>query len=76
MNAAAIREELEREVAALPPEGLGRVLEYARWLRAVLSRPDAAVRLSSEQIESVREGGRQVARGEYIELDELLAKDS
>jgi hypothetical protein len=59
------KEELHKLVDELDEIDAAEVLAHVRWL---LSDGEA---LSNEALEQVRHGEEEIARGEYVTLDEL-----
>ena len=65
MVSMTTKEELRRLVESLSEQDAADVLDYVQWL---LEEPET---LTPEEIERVREGEEQIARGEYITLEHL-----
>ena len=60
-----VKEELHSLVDQLDADNAAEALDYLRWLVT-----DSET-LSEEELAFVREGEAQIARGEYVTLDEL-----
>ncbi|HZR97472.1 MAG TPA: hypothetical protein VFE37_02125 [Chloroflexota bacterium] len=60
-----VKEELHALVDTLDDEDAGEALDYLRWLAS-----DSET-LSEEDMEEVRRGEEEIARGEYLTLAEL-----
>lgn len=60
------REQLLNEIDALTETEACEVLEYLDWITS-----DAPEELSAEELEDVRRGQEEIARGEYVTLEEL-----
>ncbi len=60
-----IKQALHQLVDLLPDTDAVEALDYVQWL---LADDDT---LSDEEIEAARLGGEEIARGEYITLDQL-----
>lgn len=66
---ATVKDELIELVRDLDNEGAADVLDYVRWL---LSEEDDP--LTEEERSEVKEAEAEVARGNYVTLDELERK--
>ena len=66
---ATTKEELIELVRDLDEDGASEVLDYAHWL---LSEEDDS--LTDEERSEVMEAEEEVARGDYVTLDELERK--
>jgi len=62
----SIKQELHRLVDQLEDEEEESALEYLQWL---LGDEDS---LTEQELAAVKEGEEEIARGEYVTLDELL----
>ena len=60
-----IKEELHELVELLPDAEAADALDYVQWL---LAEEDT---LTAEEMELVRQGMEEIARGDYVTLDEL-----
>ena len=60
-----VKQELHHLVELLPDPDAAEALDYVRWL---LADGDT---LSDEEIEEARLGSEEIARGEYVTLDQL-----
>ena len=60
-----VKEELHHLVDALGDDDAEDAVDYLRWL---LSETDT---LTEKELEDVRRGRKEIARGEYVTLDEL-----
>ena len=63
-----VKEELRALVETMPDEHAAEVLDYARWLAADTDT------LTEEEMEEVRAGEAELARGEYVTLDDVLQR--
>lgn len=59
---SAVRKELERIICRLTPENLKLLLDYARELEEELTQ---------EEIADIEAGKAEIARGEWVDWDEL-----
>ena len=60
-----VKDELHQLVDLLPDTEAAAALDYVRWL---LADEDT---LTEEEMELVRRGQEEIARGDYVTLDEL-----
>ncbi len=60
-----IKEEIHELVELLPNAEAADALDYVQWL---LAEEDT---LTAEEMELVRQGMEEIARGDYVTLDEL-----
>lgn len=61
-----VKEELHRLVDQLPAEEALEALDYLRWMLS-----DEEETLTEEEWERVRRGEEEIARGEYVTLEEI-----
>src|SRR5438874_9813067 len=59
------KEELHHLVETLSEQAAAEVLDHVHWLQ---EEPES---LTPEEIERVRQGEEQIARGEYVTLEQL-----
>ncbi len=60
-----VKEEIHALVDELPEDAAAEVLDYLHWLTAETET------LSEEELARVQRGEEQIARGEYVTLEEL-----
>jgi predicted transcriptional regulator len=68
VDVTKVREELHRLIDQLPAWEAVDALDHVRYL---LSDEDT---LTEEEMEEVRQGEEEIARGEYVTLDDIKAR--
>jgi predicted transcriptional regulator len=63
------RDELLHLIDALSEDALDELRDYAHWLAEEEDEP-----LTADELDRVREGEAEIARGEYVTLEELRRK--